>query len=196
MRFRAGRFVRAAAILGGLLGASCASGPSGVVEPSGVDLMHAPRVYTLVNLHPDEVRARLYAVNYQQAGLIPRCSQVDLIEINRESLRLRVSASGREYHYYYHDSASEPFDQHLLKYFGSSCNPGDVLSLSDTDQAGIREGKASPGMTRQGVIYAIGYPPPHITPDLDAAQWTYWKSRFDRMIVVFDEGGRVVAIRD
>jgi hypothetical protein len=196
MRLGLGSFVRSAAVIAALVGISCASGPSGVVDQSGIDLMQAPRVYTLVNLHPDEVRARLYAVNYQQSGLIPRCTEVDLIEIDGESLLFRVPETSREYHYYYHKAASEPFDQHLLKYFGSSCNPGDVRSLSDTDQAGIREGKASAGMTKQGVLYAIGYPPPHVTPDLEAKEWTYWKNRFDRMIVVFDDEGRVVEIRD
>jgi len=85
--------------------------------------------------------------------------------------------------------------QHLLKYFGSSCSAADVESLSKSDQDGIRKGVASPGMTRQGVIYAMGYPPPHVTPDLDAKEWTYWKNRFDRMIVVFDDKGRAAEVR-
>jgi hypothetical protein len=196
MRFSLGSFVGSAAFSAALVGISCASGPSSVVDQSGIDLMQAPRVYTLVNLHPDEVRARLYTVNYQQGGLIRRCSRVELVEIDGRSLYFRVSKTGKEYRYYYHKSALEPFDQHLLKYFGSSCDPDDVRSLSDTDQAGIRKGVASAGMTKQGVIYAIGYPPPHVTPDLDATDWTYWKNRFDRMIVGFDDEGRVVEVRD
>ena len=46
-----------------------------VVFAAEVDypLVGASGVYTLVNLHPDEQRHRLYSVNYQQSGLIPRC---------------------------------------------------------------------------------------------------------------------------
>ena len=196
MRSDTGCFIAAATLVAALVGNGCASGPSTVVDESGVDLMLATRVYTLVNLHPDQVRGRLYAVNYQQAGLIPRCSEVDLLEISGRSMRFRVAKTDREYTYYYHKAAVEPFDQHLLKYFGTSCDEGAARSLGKADQEGIRTGKASPGMTRQGVIYAIGYPPPHVTPDIDADQWTYWKSRFDRMIVVFDAKGVVSEIRE
>ena len=76
MRSGAGNFVAAAAIIAALVGHGCASGPTGVVDSSGVDLMSAPSVYTLVNLQPDEMRGRLYAVNYQQSGLIPAVRRV------------------------------------------------------------------------------------------------------------------------
>lgn len=51
-------------------------------------------------------------------------------------------------------------------------------------------------MTRQGVIYAIGYPPRHVNPSLERGDWTYWESRFDRIIVEFDENGIVTGMRD
>ena len=52
------------------------------------------------------------------------------------------------------------------------------------------------GMTKEGVIFAIGYPPRHVNPDLDSYQWTYWKSRFNRFVVEFDDEDRVASIRD
>jgi hypothetical protein len=48
----------------------------------------------------------------------------------------------------------------------------------------------------QGVIFALGYPPRHVNPDLDAVTWTYWKSRFHRMIVTFDASGVVTGVLD
>ena len=47
---------------------SCAS--RSLIDANGANLTGASEVYTLVNLHPDEKRSVLYAVNYQQAGLI------------------------------------------------------------------------------------------------------------------------------
>ena len=39
-----------------------------LIDEHGVDLLEAETAYTLTNLHPDEQRARLYAVNFQQPG--------------------------------------------------------------------------------------------------------------------------------
>jgi hypothetical protein len=183
-------------VLVGFLVAACAGTPSELRDDTGTDLLRASGVYTLVNLHPDEERARLYAVNFQQAGLIPMCSEVELLELTPKRLTFRVLKRNRDYYYLNHKAAAEPFERHLLRFFGRNCDLNKIRSLSEVDQAGIRKGAASPGMSKQGVVYALGYPPRHVTPDLDAAQWTYWKSRFNRIIVVFDEAGVVTEIRD
>jgi len=153
-------------------------------------------VYTLVNLHPDEVHARLYAVNYQQTGLIPVCTEVKLLKLTRKQLVFRVIKSNKEYHYLNHQAAAEPFDRHLARFFGSNCDSNEIRSLSEVDQAGIQKGSASIGMSKQSVMYALGYPPRHVTPDLDALRWTYWKNRFIRMTVTFDEAGIATEVRD
>ena len=95
-----------------------------------------------------------------------------------------------------HDAAAEPFNNHLLRFFGSACDPTVVEQLNEADQTGIRSGVASPGMTRQGVIYAIGYPPRHVNPSVESGNWTYWRHRFDRFIVEFDDEGIVTGIRN
>jgi hypothetical protein len=59
----------------------------------------------------------------------------------------------------------------------------------------VEQGIAQPGMTRQEVIMALGYPPANRTPSLDAAEWHYWKNRWDEYTVVF-EGDRVARIVD
>jgi hypothetical protein len=183
-------------VLLGLLLVSCAGSLSELRDDTGTDLLQAPPVYTLVNLHPDEEHARLYAVNYQQPGLIPLCTEVELLELTRKRLTFRVIERNKEYYYFNHKAAAEPFDRHLTRFFGRHCDLDEIRSLSEVDQAGIRKGSASVGMSKQAVIYALGYPPRHVTPDLDAAQWTYWKNRFNRMIVTFDEAGVVTDVRD
>lgn len=157
-----------------------------LIDANGVDLLEAPAVYTLTNLHPDDERGVLYAVNYQQAGLIPRCSRVDLTRLKRKSLTFTVLDRGKEYVYENHEAAAEPFPDHLLHWFGTECDPADVEKLSELDQEGVRTGKVSVGMSRQGVIYAIGYPPRHVNPNLEASEWTYWWNRFNRFIIRFD----------
>ena len=177
------------------LALACA-GTQPLVSSSGVDLINAPVVYTLVNLHPDEQRRFLYAVNYQQPGLIPVCSEVKLLGLKRNRLRFQVVKTGNEYTYINHKAAGEPFDAHLLRFFGPECDRKGLDRLNATDKAGVQSGKVNKGMTKQGVIFAMGYPPKIRTPDLNGTEWTYWTSRYDTMQVIFDEKGRVDSIKN
>ena len=69
-------------------------------------MIGATDVYTLVNLHPDNERSRLYTVNFQQRGLIPVCSQVELIACTSDQLRFRVLKTNRQYDYINHKAAA------------------------------------------------------------------------------------------
>lgn len=152
-------------------------------------------LYTLSNLHPDEARSRLYAVNYQMAGLIPVCSQIEVIARSRNQMKFRVVDTNRTYSYAFHRSAAEPFTAHLMRYFGPDCGRGTIDSLSALDKKGIKQGQALVGMSKTGVRIAMGVPPRHQTPDLERNQWRYWRNRFVTLVVVFDEQGKVSEIK-
>jgi hypothetical protein len=175
-----------------LLLAACASAPPHAFD----DAIGRSDVVTLTNLHPDERRARLFATNYQQDGLIPVCSQVTLLERDEERLRFRVEATARVYEYYFHKAAAEPFPDHLARVFGAPCPRAQLDALPELDRRGVTEGKALVGMTKAGVGFALGLPPRHATPSLDASRWTYWTNRFNRIAVVFDATGRVSSVEN
>ncbi|MBN1506011.1 MAG: hypothetical protein JW955_04150 [Sedimentisphaerales bacterium] len=63
--------------------------------------------------------------------------------------------------------------------------------LSDVDQQGIRAGKAMVGMTKQGVLIALGYPVKCRTRSIDRNRWVYWRNRFVTYSVWFDDNGIV-----
>ncbi len=174
-----------------LLSLGCAgSGP-----PHAFDaLLGSPGVVTLVNLHPDERRSRLFAVNYLQDGLIPLCTPVALLDRDDERLVFEVQATGRRYEYYFHKAAAEPFPDHLAHYFGTACPP-ERDALEGVDREGVEKGKALPGMSKPAVVLAIGYPPRHVTPSLEADRWVYWRNRFNRIAVIFSDG-RVRALQE
>lgn len=67
--------------------------------------------------------------------------------------------------------------------------------FSQTDLMGIKEGKASVGMTKDAVRIALGYPAKHRTPSLQSNTWVYWKNRFKTMVVEFGPEGKVSGIR-
>ena len=179
--------------LGGLILLFCSLlllGCTGLALKSeeGETLAGAAGVYTLVNLRPDVKRARLYATNYQQAGFIPLCTEVMISKTSSKVITFTDLVTNKRYDYYYHRSAGEPFDKHLLKYFGKICNKDKVAKLSKIDQEGIKTGVVKAGMSKEGVILAIGYPPMHRTPSLQSDQWTYWRNRWATMQVVFVDG--------
>jgi hypothetical protein len=77
----------------------------------------------------------------------------------------------------------------------TSPTPVSLDESSPTDLEGIKAGKALVGMTRKGVMAALGYPSPHQTPSLEGAVYTYWKNRFGKLIVEFNAEGKVINIR-
>ncbi len=168
----------------------CASTPELIGEDGQTSLLDAHVVYTQTNLHPDLQRKRLYSINYQQAGLIPRCSEVYLEDVSAK--KLIFSYQGQKYQYLYH-KASGSFDDNIKKYFATSCDKSLADLLNEQDQKGINEGKIFQGMTKKGVTLAIGYPPQHVTPSLDSDSWKYWKNRFVTFMVNFDENGLTTA---
>lgn len=79
------------------------------------------------------------------------------------------------------------------QYMGMITSPQPVSldGLNPADRKGVTEGKALVGMSKQGVMTALGYPAAHKTPSLDDNTWTYWKDRFRTLRVEFDPAGRV-----
>ena len=157
--------------------------------PSSPPAGTGPTVYNLTVLHPDTARSLMYSTNYQQGGLIPICSKITVV--SRDAKQAVLEVDGKRWRYVYDKYLRETHDQHFARYFGAQCDPGEGLSAKDLE--GIKAGKALEGMTRAGVIKAMGYPPPHGTKDMAGAQWKYWKSRYSSVVITFD-GDVVVSL--
>lgn len=78
----------------------------------------------------------------------------------------------------------------------TSTEPVSLSSFSEKDLEGISDGKAHVGMTKTGVMTALGYPAAHRTPSLVGNTWIYWKNRFKTLAVEFDRNGIVKEIRE
>jgi len=194
---------------------ACAEAPT----PGPIDgLIGQPGVVTLVNLHPGAGENSLSVSNFQQIGLIPVCSRVTLLELRSRRLepgfqprsfpslqprsspsrtptrlRFRDETTGRIYEYADRADTGESFQAHLTRYFGEEC-PRALQSLGEIDRRGVAAGEAFAGMSKQGVIFALGYPPLKETPSLDSKRWIYFRSRYDREAVQFDETGHVTLV--
>lgn len=180
---------------GALLLSGCASVMPLTDKVTGEDLFQTNKpVYTLVNLHPDEKRMKLYSVNFQQDGLIPVCTKVNIVDVTNKNLTFKISSTDKQYTLTKHKSSPD-FSKYLSNYFGTECNSSKIKKLSTLDQQGIKDGIVKKGMTKEGVKYAIGFPPEHKTPDLNRNEWLYWKNRFNTFRVEF-KGNTVSNIID
>jgi hypothetical protein len=176
--------------LGLALGLACASPV--IVDHSGTRLTAGSPAVTLVNLHAN--KKTLSSVNRQGDELIPVCTEVKILALGRKRMTFRISGVPGQYSFNYHGAAAEPFGQNLARYFGSRC-PGDqITQMSAVDQYGIEVGRPYIGMTKQGIVIAMGYPPMHRTPSLAKNTWRYWGARRG-LLVNFDRNGALKSVK-
>ncbi len=76
----------------------------------------------------------------------------------------------------------------------TSPTPVQLDAFSELDRKGILDGKAYVGMSKSGVMAALGYPAAHRTPSPDGNTWVYWKDRFRNFSVQFDDKGLVTGV--
>jgi len=69
-----------------------------------------------------------------------------------------------------------------------SKSPVSYMDLSEIDRKGISEGRPYKGMSKKGVMIALGYPAPHRTASPDADVWYYWRNRYANYAVNFENG--------
>ena len=178
-----------------LVGLIAGCGQLMVKSSQGKDITQITPLYTQVNLHPDANRGRLYALNFQRAGLLPLCSEVEILSIKKKAMKFRVKSTGLKYSYITHRRIEGGLAEVIPRYFGSQCNDDKVSSLSKLDRKGVKDGQVLKGMTKRGVEYAIGYPPRHRTPSPDLNTWVYWVNRYKTMAVTFNAKGVVESVQ-
>jgi uncharacterized protein YceK len=70
-------------------------------------------------------------------------------------------------------------------------NPVDLSKYTDQEASFIRKGQPAIGMSKDILLKAMGYPPVDDTPSLNASEWVYKRSLFQKSYYVFDENGIV-----
>ena len=105
------------------------------------------------------------------------------------------SENNKEIYFEYSKRRMQMSIEEYLKHI-TSPSKVDLGKFSDIDRKGIREGKAYTGMTKDGVMMALGYPATHRTPSPDSNRWIYWTNRFGTIAVTFNEKGVVTNIKD
>ena len=156
-------------------------------------------LYLKNNIHAQErpgrggvVYVASYA-NYIDPGpghfIVPVNSQV-VIGQWRRGFTITTPADGKVIYFEYN---SRNMRMGVDEYLQLITSPTEVSlsGLSQKDLKGIKDGKAYRGMTKKGVMMALGYPAVHQTPSLKELSWTYWKNSRTMIIVDFFGDGTV-----
>ena len=163
--------------------------------------MEGQTYYLGCNLHADLQYNKVSSVNYQLRGaLLPWGTEVRVVRVLRNNLVFEIQGKGKRYRYEFHRKTrrSVPLAEHLGRVFLESPDhlKQQVEGMSEIDKDGIYEGRVKPGMSREAVLIAIGYPPEFANRDdlMTDHDWTYWLSRFSKMVVSFGRDGLVSGI--
>lgn len=163
----------------------------GACRPAYV-LEDPDQVFVLqTNLRPNARGQMTSVLDWRGTEVLPLCTRVRIDDVDRGEIRFTAVDSGESYRYILHRSTRLPVAQHVERYFGQRC-PVEVVD--EVDAQGIQNGDVYGGMSREGVLLALGYPPEHRTPSLESDEWTYWGTTGP--VTVIFSGDRVVAVDD
>ncbi len=180
-----------------LILASACVAPLATAKNPPTGLKVGDKLYTIANLHPDMQRHLLYTLNYQLPGIIPVCSEVVVTLVHDK--KLSFTFNGQEFDIDYDSFTKEAgvSFQDAVKgiFLGAACDKAKIQSLNSVDQDGIRTGTPHVGMSREGVLFAMGRPPFHANPSLEGVTWMYWRNKFGKLAVEFGPDGKVSNIR-
>ena len=163
---------------------------------AGTSKIEAGNTYYLeCNLHADPDKNKLSSVNYQLAGKVLKWGTP--IKIKKISgKKVKFEASGENFAYEIHKRTRKitTVRDHLARFLTTDLNKlkTRVGSLSSVDKKGIEDGRAMVGMSKQGILIAIGYPPEFVVTDpMAASNWQYWRNRWGQFTIIFDTYGKV-----
>ena len=150
-----------------------------------------PEGYTCCNFHYD--KDWISDANWRQLPMIPAGARIKVLDYgwNRASVEIdgKPMRIGQDY-----GRKEEKLEQFVQKLVVKNDPKAKVARYPEKVRAAVREGRVIPGMTREQVIIAVGYPPTHRTPSLDASVWNLWASRTNRYEVHFNSKGVVEKI--
>jgi len=178
---------------------------TGVTAAAGLPLDTIPllemegRYYFLGNnIHADQGTGKVSSVNYQVLGeLIPWGTEVRIVRVARNYLVFEDVAKHQRYSYGFNwkTRTTVPLIDHIKRVFLADVSglKRQVERMSEVDKDGIYEGRVKPGMSREAVLVAIGYPPEFANREalLTDRDWLYWITRHGKMMVSFGRDGLV-----
>ena len=146
--------------------------------------------YTKANIwyeHP----SRLTSSNYHLGHVVPAGTPVTILEYSmwKGMVRFKDMNTGIDFTFTHIPRHSAiPPELFFDRYFSKTDVAEDIAKFSQMEQDNIKAGIIAKEMSKDAVFMAYGNPPSHRTPSLSCDRWVYWKSRFNRITVIFLDG--------
>lgn len=132
------------------------------------------------------------SINFHKGMLIPAGTKVEILKYRGHRINFSYKENGETYSYIHSTKHSKiKLDELFDRYFSKEsvmAEGGKFSKFTKREQEDIEQGIIVPGMSKDAVLMAYGYPPTHKTPNLTSDAWTYWNSRAGRIIVYFKDG--------
>jgi hypothetical protein len=141
--------------------------------------------YLCCNVHYEKLEAS--DLNAQVGTLIPYGTRVHIIRVRKNRVEFQPEGHPQLVLEYRYGRRTQPFETYIQQMFVDE-DPRAKLRRSRLPKGrlkAIEEGTVEPGMTRDQVLMAIGYPPAHRTPALASREWHYWTTRWGGEYSVF-----------
>jgi hypothetical protein len=148
-------------------------------------------LYTQFSLYYEN--SRHLTTNYRKGILVPVNTEVKFVESNSTDILVSLPDGENLYIENVEAYSGEEIDGIFTRTLAEK--PVDLAPYSVEERKAILAGEVVPGMSKNAVILALGYPPKHRTPSLQLDHWQYWRNRFKTFLVYF-ENGKVVRIQN
>jgi len=136
-------------------------------------------------------KPKINDVGYEVGTRVPFGTRVQILEVFRSSVRFQPDGHPPiELAYKVNPKGGLPFETYLERLFVEQDPRAKLKRVPKKTLQGIEDGTVEPGMTRDQVLMAVGYPPAHMTPSLESSAWRYWRNRWTHYVVYF-QGDKV-----
>jgi hypothetical protein len=147
--------------------------------------------YTCCNVRYE--RERVAERNLQQGSLLPAGTRVRIDEIRKNRITFKPDGAPILMLVFVGREGYLSLDEYLERLFVTEDQRPAIEQLPKDVSSAVRQARVLPGMTRDQVLMALGYPPVDLTPVLSSPNWRYFLTRRE-VLEVFFESDTVVRV--
>lgn len=147
--------------------------------------------YTCCNLHYEN--DWISDGNYASLPMIPAGTPIKVLSYGRNRAQVEIGGKPMRLGHDY-GRAQESTEQWVAKIVVQADPKTKIASYPAEVREAIQLGRVMPGMTKEQVLIAVGYPLTSETPSLDARVWRHWVTSFGEYQLNWGNDGRVEEI--
>lgn len=133
--------------------------------------------------------------NYQEGGKQVIAAGTPVKPLSWGRYRINVEINGARHAIGNDYSRTLPMEEFAKRWIVPQDPRLEIAKWPAKVQQAVKTARVMPGMTREQVFTAIGYPMASENPNLDALMLRYWLSSFAEFQVIFDDRGTVKEIQ-